>query len=218
MFCLKARAAFVSARFKATRVRSLVYTQGQTVDKRREYFYYIDHQGFLFLEDARIKNFTSCFKDPVFLDFFFKRLKKNDTGRYPEEFPYVSPCGRELNFIRVDDRPIVYHTLVPTSFDLTNRNASFPSVKELATSQERCDFVFAGTFRFPFDPTRLCMLDSGRLYFPSPKWDIALVSSKLALALSSLMTFQPEQTLFAWQGQSYPILDSLDLLPSGKDK
>ncbi|KAK3855273.1 hypothetical protein Pcinc_038309 [Petrolisthes cinctipes] len=40
------------------------YTQGQSPQHRiREYFYYIDHQGMLFLDDARIKNFTSCFKE-----------------------------------------------------------------------------------------------------------------------------------------------------------
>lgn len=40
------------------------YVQGQSPERRiREYFYYIDHQGMLFLDDVRIKNFTSCFKD-----------------------------------------------------------------------------------------------------------------------------------------------------------
>ncbi|KAK4291241.1 hypothetical protein Pmani_035926 [Petrolisthes manimaculis] len=41
----------------------VTYIQGQSPQRRiREYFYYIDHQGMLFLDDARIKNFTSCFK------------------------------------------------------------------------------------------------------------------------------------------------------------
>lgn len=46
--------------------------------------------------------------DKKFLAFFFKRLKKNDTGRYVEHFPYVSLCGPERNFIRCDDLPIVF--------------------------------------------------------------------------------------------------------------
>ena len=77
------------------------YVQGQYFDsKTREYFYYIDHQGQLFLDDAKVKNFISCFQDKEFLAFFFKRVKLNTTGRYEVEFPYLSPCGRERNYIR----------------------------------------------------------------------------------------------------------------------
>ncbi|KAL5263047.1 hypothetical protein ACHWQZ_G008444 [Mnemiopsis leidyi] len=39
------------------------YMQGQLANNERQYFYFIDHQGMLFLDDARMKNFTSCFKD-----------------------------------------------------------------------------------------------------------------------------------------------------------
>eukprot|EP00049_Salpingoeca_infusionum_P012329 m.224930 g.224930 ORF g.224930 m.224930 type:complete len:316 (-) comp15155_c0_seq4:2620-3567(-) len=87
------------------------YEQGQTVRGRREYFYYIDHNGFLFLDDVRICNFTSCFKDREFLDFFFNRLRKNDAERHEELFPWISRCGRELNFLRCDDTPIGETTL-----------------------------------------------------------------------------------------------------------
>ena len=39
------------------------YVQGQSPQaKVREYFYYIDHQGQLFLDDAKVKNFITCFK------------------------------------------------------------------------------------------------------------------------------------------------------------
>jgi len=42
---------------------SVFYEQGQSPQKGiREYFYFIDHQGQLFLDDAKMKNFTSCFK------------------------------------------------------------------------------------------------------------------------------------------------------------
>ena len=47
------------------------YVQGQSPERGiREYFYYIDHQGMLYLDDARMKNFTSCFKEKHFLKFF----------------------------------------------------------------------------------------------------------------------------------------------------
>ena len=48
----------------------------------------------LFLDDAKMKNFTSCYKELHFLKFFFKRLKKNDSMRYTEDFPYLSLCGK----------------------------------------------------------------------------------------------------------------------------
>uniref|UniRef100_A0A8D2AK07 Chromosome 8 open reading frame 82 n=1 Tax=Sciurus vulgaris TaxID=55149 RepID=A0A8D2AK07_SCIVU len=39
------------------------YTQGQIPEPRtREYFYYVDHQGQLFLDDSKMKNFITCFK------------------------------------------------------------------------------------------------------------------------------------------------------------
>ena len=96
----------------ATRQPGLrAFTQGQTVAGRREYFYFLDHNGWLFLADTRIKNFTSRYKDETFLDFFFSRLNENHTGRYCE-YPYVSPCGKELNFFKCDDTPIVFHSIV----------------------------------------------------------------------------------------------------------
>lgn len=66
----------------------------------------------LFLDDARIKNFTSCFKDKQFLRFFFKRLRFNATQRYQNEFPYLSLCGTERNYVRCDDLPIVFTEMI----------------------------------------------------------------------------------------------------------
>jgi hypothetical protein len=42
--------------------RWLHYEQGQDPVGVREYFYSVDFNGYLFLDDARIKNFTSRFK------------------------------------------------------------------------------------------------------------------------------------------------------------
>lgn len=54
-----------------------------------------------------------CFiSEKDFLVFFFKRLRLNESDRYADEFPYLSPCGRERNFIRCDDKPIVYTHLI----------------------------------------------------------------------------------------------------------
>ncbi|KYO37030.1 hypothetical protein Y1Q_0020499 [Alligator mississippiensis] len=45
------------------RAGAAAYRQGQRPGPRaREYFYYVDHQGQLFLDDAKVKNFITCFK------------------------------------------------------------------------------------------------------------------------------------------------------------
>ena len=54
----------------------------------------------------------SGFVDKKFLEFFFKRVKLNQSGRYEVDFPFISPCGREINFIRCDDLPIVFTHLL----------------------------------------------------------------------------------------------------------
>lgn len=84
---------------------STTYFQGQSPEpKIREYFYFMDHQGMLFLDDSLMKNFTSCFKDKQvlrtfgkdlvkyvfvqphylfkFLRFFISRISHNNVGRY----------------------------------------------------------------------------------------------------------------------------------------
>ncbi|CAI8021449.1 UPF0598 protein C8orf82 homolog [Geodia barretti] len=111
-------------------VRRTSYVQGQSISPRtREYFYYIDHQGQLFLDDTRVKNFITCFKDKKFLEFFFKRVKINTSGRYESEFPYVSPCGRETNYICCDDLPVVFSQLL----DSRDKSSRISALRQLST-------------------------------------------------------------------------------------
>lgn len=44
--------------------------------------------------------------------FFFRNLKKNNTGRYIDEFPFLSICGIERNFVRCDDLPLVFTKVI----------------------------------------------------------------------------------------------------------
>uniref|UniRef100_A0A1B6HNQ3 Uncharacterized protein n=1 Tax=Homalodisca liturata TaxID=320908 RepID=A0A1B6HNQ3_9HEMI len=180
---------------KINNVKYLSYTQGQYIDKKtREYFYYIDHQGMLFLDDARMKNFTSCFKDKKFLAFFFKRLRENKTGRYEEEFPFISPCGREINFIKCDDRPVVFTHLTEKD---GNPIFCYGHVDEL--------FV-------PFQPNFIYMEPAnGRVYHPAPpaSGHVGLVCSKLAIEFSKDFEFTAGQesppTHFMFRGKKYQL-------------
>ncbi|XP_069112642.1 UPF0598 protein CG30010-like [Argopecten irradians] len=183
--------------------RSVHYIQGQSPEpKIREYFYFIDHQGQLFLDDAKMKNFTSCFKEKDFLSFFFKRLKLNETTRYRADFPFLSPCGRERNYIRCDDRPIVYtHILdAPTPGDL-----------------DLLSYGGAGTaLTVKFEPQRICMLpNTGRVYHPASTslGGIGLIKSSIAIEISQYFEFEKGEnyppTKFHWKGKTYTLTNEL---------
>lgn len=191
-----------------------LYIQGQSPQPRvREYFYFVDQHGQLFLDDARTKNFTSCFKDSAFLEFFFSHLRVNATGRYESEFPYWSPCGRERNFIRCEDRPIVFLDLIHSPSDnVWGLTYGFAKSQKL--------FIL-------FQPQHLYVSpDSGRIYHPTVDLDSAyhttfdrslltgLVCSSLGLHLAERFVFSethrdclPEY--FIWNESRYKLSGAL---------
>jgi hypothetical protein len=74
----------------------------------RTYYYFVDTHGRLYLHDTKPRTIATCLKDNKFLDFFWKRLQMN-SGQLVSatSFPYVSPCGAELNFVQCADTPWV---------------------------------------------------------------------------------------------------------------
>lgn len=184
--------------FAFTQKRLINYVQGQAPEpKVREYFYYIDHQGMLFLDDSKMKNFTSCFKEKKFLEFFFKRIRLNTTGRYESEFPFVSLCGRERNYIRCDDVPIVYTNVIENKIMKTDVLL----------------YGYAGELlNVPFLPDKIYMLPkTGRVYHPAEDkyGGVGLVKSKLAIELSKYFEFQNGElqppTHFTWKNTKYEL-------------
>ncbi|KAM6921483.1 UPF0598 protein C8orf82 homolog [Xenentodon cancila] len=184
--------------------RSAAYVQGQSPEARiREYFYYIDHQGQLFLDDTKVKNFVTCFKDKQFLVFFFSRLKLNRSGRYEEDFPFLSLCGRERNFLRCDDRPVVFTHLL-------QRPASDQKLLSFCGGAEKLSVLFR--------PETLYMHPvTGRVYHPCPERSggVGLVRSALAIELSPFFIYPPESsqsgqpTHFLWEGQELLLTNEL---------
>lgn len=102
----------------------------------REYFYRVDSSGHL-------SHDGSVLSDPAFLDFFFKRLVPNETGRHPE-FPFVSPCAGELNFVLPADAPVIFHSL------------------------SEAGLRYAATLTVPFHPAHLKFRGASLLYPVSP--------------------------------------------------
>ena len=72
-------------------------------------------------------------------------------------FPYVSLCGKELNFIACEKEPIVFYDLTTTSKDDKNNKSSSSSDMVLR---------FAGTLEEPFVPSSLVVDEEGYLYHP----------------------------------------------------
>ncbi|KAF5300785.1 hypothetical protein FQA39_LY11030 [Lamprigera yunnana] len=115
-------------------------------------------------------------------------LKINNSGRYPE-FPYISLCGRERNFVRCDDYPIVFTHVID------NDKLSYNHNDQLV---------------FPFDPEMIYMSPkSGRVYHPAVKnaGSIGLVRSKLAIEFSKNFIFENGETEppthFKWNNNVY---------------
>ncbi|NXQ87849.1 CH082 protein, partial [Nyctibius grandis] len=155
----------------------------------------------LFLDDTKVKNFITCFKDVGFLTFFFKRLEPNRSGRYEGAFPFVSLCGRERNFLRCDDRPVVFTHLLPGT----------------GGHHRLLSYCGGGPgLAVPFQPERLVMLpENGRLYHPAPvkAGGVGLVRSALALEWSPGFEYgrgvaQPP-THFVWEGRRYQLGEEL---------
>ncbi|KFZ47127.1 UPF0598 protein C8orf82, partial [Antrostomus carolinensis] len=154
----------------------------------------------LFLDDTKVKNFITCFKDVKFLTFFFKQLERNRSGRYEMEFPFLSRCGRERNFLRCDDRPVVFTQFLPGSGK--NQFLSYCGGGEGLV--------------VPFQPENLLVLpENGRLYHPAPvkTGGVGLVRSALALELSSCFEYEEglekPPTHFFWQGKRYRLTEEL---------
>lgn len=114
------------------------------------------------------------------------------------DFPYVSLCGPERNFIRCDDLPIVFTKIT--------------QIEERNKGKQEDWFSYAHTDRLmvPFEPTKIFMdTASGRVYHPAPEkaGGIGLVRFKIAIELSSFFKFENGEehppTHFEWKGKAY---------------
>lgn len=90
--------------------------------KSREYFYYVDLNGKLYHmgdRDAPTPSGPMHIRDERLMNLFFKNIKKNDSGKYAfficsltcrnlPDFPYLSICAGEYNYVKAADRPIVF--------------------------------------------------------------------------------------------------------------
>lgn len=176
-------------------------------------------QGRLFLENTRPKNIATSLKSAKFLRFFFSQVQSNDSSaKDPElapllEYPFKSPCGKEMNFIKCADRPFVLESLA-------------------RSEASGGDWLFTyggGEMTMPFQPETLRVsLSTGRLYHDVRTRHVslgtpegtALIRSQLAVELAKHMeihdTFSSVDSAqakgntvvigeFEWENKRYPI-------------
>ncbi|MBU45345.1 MAG: hypothetical protein CMN76_19190 [Spirochaetaceae bacterium] len=127
----------------------------------RTYFYRIDARGRLY-HDGTEQN------DAGFLDFFFKRVEPNDTGEYPE-YPYISPCGKEMNFIRSAGTPLVFKDLISDGSSL----------------------IYGATLTVPFRPEELRRGSDDQLYHPAP-FAVGRIHPELLLRWQDFLDFDED--------------------------
>lgn len=118
---------------------------------------------------------ATSLKSPKFLNFFFRQVRQNETDEHPE-YRFFSPCGKEKNYIRAADTPVVFHTLEDHDPD-------------------NAELVYAGDLRVPFHPAQLFMSDTGKMYHPVEHKHLkglALIKSHVAVQLSMCVEFADE--------------------------
>lgn len=126
--------------------------------------------------------------------FFFNQLRINNTDRY-KEFPYLSICGKERNFVRCDDYPIVFTHVLKLN------------------EEYKLSHNYAGDFlTIKFQPEKILMLpETGRVYHPAPErvGSIGLIRSKLAIEFSKSFQFDFGETKppthFTFEGTTYKL-------------
>lgn len=167
--------------------------------EHRRYFYVLDSRGLLFLEDSKFRNYATCLKDKTFLDFFFKQLRANTTQFYPE-IPFVSLCGKEQNFLTVDDpvAAVVFGDLLKTNDEV----------------EQRLSWGFSN-LQQSFKPSALVSdHESGRLYHPvvghkhlTDRLGLLnqTITDHLSTAITTISTADSVKSTILWKGKEYVI-------------
>lgn len=171
-----------------------------------------------------LNGWSALSADKKFLAFFFRRLRVNSTGHYEDDFPFVSPCGPETNYIRCDDLPLVFTHILDQHRkvieDISSHALNLVPLGQTESETELLSYGGTGSLlTVPFQPQKLSMLPgSGRVYHigPSPAGGVGLVKSSLALELSPFFEYRnkedPENSSpvrFRWRGKAHDLDDSV---------
>ncbi|MBI3258275.1 MAG: DUF4505 family protein, partial [Ignavibacteriae bacterium] len=130
----------------------------------RNYFYDIDVRGNLIHDNSIID-------DVGYIDYFYRNLKLNETGEYPE-YPFISLCGREKNYVRTVDTPIVFNRLRENKLEYGN------------------------SLSIEFSRENLKFSNEGVLYHTAPVGEVGRLSAQVIMELSKFI--QPFGDYFSY--------------------
>lgn len=137
---------------QARSIRDQAFYDSEGVARR--YYYFVDLQGRLFLEDTLPKNIATSLKSERMLDLFFAQIRPIQlsherlagVAHVAAEYPWMSPCGKELNLVKAADTAVVFVDL------------------QQGDGGGAWELHYGGSLRVPFRPQDLRMSASGRLY------------------------------------------------------
>ncbi|KAL4508144.1 hypothetical protein ABPG72_021517 [Tetrahymena utriculariae] len=150
----------------------------------REYFFFIDHKGLLYLDDQDSYNFTNCLKDKRFMKNFYKNLVQNKTGRNPN-YSHVSECWGEYNYVRSSVKPIVFSHL----------------------DEENDQLHYSLYLTEAFDPSEVKKDEQGLLYHKVDLNDIGygIFSTDASMMISKYIKIDGNSMQLDWKGKVYEI-------------
>lgn len=143
--------------------------------QRRTYFYRLDGRG-------RLIHDSSELKDPEFLDFFIERIRKNDTGEF-SEYPYLSVCNGEWNFIQPATTVFIFKKL------------------------ENGKLYYSPSHSVIFQPENLRIRQESLIH-PAPLEEWGTFSSELLLDFSKRITNENGKLEFSFENRSFPLLEN----------
>ncbi|MBM9578737.1 DUF4505 family protein [Leptospira sp. 201903070] len=139
---------------------------------KRIYFYRMDARGRLFHEKSELN-------DPNFLDFFISRIRKNKTGLHTE-FPYLSICAGEWNFIQPETSVFVFQRL------------------------EEAKLFYAPSLALPFQPNQLRIFRNS-LVHPDPLGEWGSFSRELLFEISNQVIERENEFYFQFGPEEFRI-------------
>lgn len=150
---------------KIPRKNKEFYAQEGT--QHRRYYYVFDTRGQVFLEETWPRNIATSLKDKKFCNFIHTTLQKNNTG-INMDYPYVSYCGKEINFVCPYDSfsSFVFKDINPSleSMDYFSVPPPYSATDITGISVDR-DLLYGGDIVHPFDVSKFVyMPETGRLY------------------------------------------------------
>ncbi|RHZ33001.1 hypothetical protein DYB26_007298 [Aphanomyces astaci] len=153
--------------------------------------------GQLFLEDTVPKNIATSLKSRKFLRFFFGQLRPNphhaNTQSLFHDYPYISPCGSEMNYIKAADTPVVFTELKQPDCD----DGTWTLVTNTGHEVE-------------FHPSNVAMSPAtNRLYHWIQTKHLSLfglLKSHVAVEVSQFIDFHDDgHHVLTWHDQAYPL-------------